>query len=219
MAIKNFGAVNEVTENEESQVEKKLKKGSPVNLVLGFLLLGLIFYGVFLNYDQGNISNRTLDLETQAKDLQAQIDLIKDNKVEVSQNASEALKNIQDEEILWSDVITKVNTLLPMDASGNRSVKVLSYSGSGQGRIAVNMVTLPQALPPFSDVAQLIATFNNSVFFKDVYVPAISKGSDDSGRTMLSFVLNMDYEKPATGSDNLSITNQPSSAVKVPRTN
>lgn len=219
MAIKNFGSVDESAENPESQVEKKLKKGSPINLVLLFLLLGLGFYGLFLSFDKGNILNRTLELEKQTKDLQAQVDTIKDNKVEVSQNASEALKAIEAEEIRWSEVIDEVNKLLPQDAAGNRSVKVLSYSGSGRGRIAVNMVTQPEALPPFSDVAQLISTFNNSVFFKDVYVPAISKGSNESGQTMLSFVLNMDYEKQETGADALSVTDESSTAVKVPRNN
>lgn len=218
MAINNFGSQTEPGENNESQVEKKLKKSSPINMILLFVLLGVIFYGGFLSFDKGNILNKTLELETQAKDLQVQIDTIKENKVEVSQNASGALKKIEADEVRWSEVIAEVNKLLPQDALGKRNINVLSYSGSGDGRIAVNLVTKPESLPPFNDVAQLIATFNNSVFFKDVYVPAISKGSSDSGDTMLSFVLNMDYQKQETGSDAL-ILNQPVPSVKVPRNN
>ncbi|MCC6643538.1 hypothetical protein IT411_02210, partial [Candidatus Peregrinibacteria bacterium] len=82
---------------------------------------------------------------------------------------------------------------------------VLSYAGSGLGRVAVNMVTVPVSEPPFADVAQLIASFNNNVYFRDVYVPSISRGLTEDGTTTLSFVLNMDFEEPETGSEDLNV--------------
>lgn len=219
MAIKNFGQTDDAAENAESQVEKKLKRGGPLNPLLVFLLIGLSIYGAFLFFERGNIATRTTALEEENKQIEEQINAIKGQKVEVSQNAIAALKKIEEDEVRWSEVIAEVNKLLPQDAAGQRQVKVLSYSGSGQGKIALNMVTEAEALPPFNDVAQLIATFNGSVFFRDAYVPAISRGSDAEGRTTLSFVLNMEYEKPETGAENLAPIVEDNEAVRVPRNN
>ena len=222
MAMNNSGQNDPKSENQESLVEQKLKKGGPLNPLLFFLLLGVLVFGGFLYYERGNVTARTSALEEENTQLQQQIDDIKGQKVEVSQNAIEALKGIEADEVRWSEVIAEVNKLLPQDASGQRQVKVLSYSGSGQGKIALNMVTEPEALPPFGDVAQLITTFNGSVFFRNAYVPAISRGSDAEGRATLSFVLNMEFEKPETGAENLLLTDtttEPGESVRVPRNN
>lgn len=204
-----MATINEQPKNENKPVEpsltnQKLKKGAPINLVLVFLILGLAVYGVFLNFDKGNVLSRTNEIEEETRDIETQVESIRANKVEVSQNASDALAMIEKEEVRWSEVIEDVDQLLPQSASGQKLVNVLSYSGSGQGRIALNMVTQPKAIPPFEDVARLIATFNSSVFFKDAYVPSISKSSDETGEVTLSFVLNMDYEKPETGSESFT---------------
>ena len=94
----------------------------------------------------------------------------------------------------------------------------MSYSGSGDGTISLNAVTQPSSLPAFDDVASLISTFNNSVFFKNAYVPSISKGQNTDGSVTLSFLMNMDFQKPETGSDNLNVTvnnNSTDSSAKV----
>lgn len=211
----------------DSQVNQKTGKGGMLNYVLFFLVIGLVLYGVFLSFDKGRILSNTTDLEKQTRDIQAQIDTIKSNKVEVSQNASEALAKIESDEIRWSEVISEVEKLLPQDSSGKRKVEILSYSGTGQGKIVLSMVTQPAALPPYDAVAGIIATFNNSVFFKDAYVPSIAKGTDETGFVSLSFMLNTDYKKAETGSDSLQLSNDgtastsntESNTPKIPRNN
>lgn len=223
MAIINpsvSGSSGDSKKSTESQVNEKMQKGSPVNLLLIFLVIGLAVYGTFLNFQKGSVLNHTTDLEKEIKTIQDEIDVYRANKVEVSQNATEALAKIEAEEIRWSEVISEVNQLLPASAGGERLVEILSYSGSGQGRIALNAVTRPVAVPPFEDVAKLIATFNNSVFFKDVYVPSISKGQNEDGTSTLSFVLNMDYEKPETGSEDLiPVTSTDTKVPRIPTNN
>jgi hypothetical protein len=202
MAIKP----NNMAPETDGQVNQKMRKGGPMNYVLFFLVLGMVLYGVFLSFDKGRILANTTDLEKQTRDLQAQIDTIKSNKVEVSKNASDALTAIETDEIRWSEVISEVEKLLPLDSSGRRDVEIMSYSGSGQGKITLSMVTQPVALPPYDKVARIISAFNSSVFFKDAYVPSISKGTDETGAVSLSFMLNTDYQKPETGSESLQVT-------------
>lgn len=198
---------------EDSQVNDKMRKSSPVNLFLVFLLVGLAVFGGFLSFQKGGVLTHTSDLETQNKAVLAQIDQLKGSKVEVSQNAKDALNQIKTDEIHWSEVISNVNQLIPMDASGKPRVDILSYSGSGSGRIALNVVTQPSSLPAFDDVAGVIATFNNSVFFKNAYVPSISKGQTQDGAVTLSFVLNLEYQKSQTGSEDLNLPTSSSSAT------
>jgi hypothetical protein len=222
MATNNSEPQKESEVVDQSMVNKKLKKGGPLNLLLIFLIIGLVVYGGFLSFDKGRVLEQTSALEAETLDIQSQIDTIRGDKVEVSQNASDALKQIEQGEVRWSEVISEVDKLIPQNASGDKLVSVLSYSGSGQGRIALNMVTLPEALPPFDDVAQLIKTFNSNVFFRDAYVPSISKSSNEGGGITLSFVLNMEYDKPETGSEDFSSLTIPSEIevdrVPVPRT-
>jgi hypothetical protein len=219
MALKSTNAAPE----GESQVNQRLQKGGVLNYVLFFLLIGVTLYGVFLSFDKGRIMANTLDLESQTRDLQTQVDTIKGNKIEVSQNASEALKKIEAEELRWSEIITEVQKLIPQDTLGQRQVQVLSYSGSSDGKVTLNMVTMPASLPPFADVSRIISIFNNSVFFREAYVPSIAKGTDESGLTTLSFMLNTSYQKADTGSESLPLTTVTTDgkvpAVKVPRTN
>lgn len=222
MAIKNpsMGNANEDTnKSSDSQVNAKMQKSSPVNMLLLFLVIGIAIYGTFLNFQKGGVLTHTTDLEKETAAIQTEIETYRANKVEVSQNATEALAKIETDEIRWSEVIAEVNQLIPTDSNGNNLVEILSYSGSGQGRIALNAVTQPMAVPPFDDVAKLIATFNNSVFFKDVYVPAISKGQNEDGSTTLSFVLNMDYEKPETGSEDLIPVTSDAKVPRIPTNN
>lgn len=203
--------------NTASKTEQKMQKsGSAGTMLLLFAVLGVAVLGTLFYFQKSQVLSNTNQLEKDAVTLQAQIDEVKSTKVEFSKNATDALTKISSEEIRWSEVIDQINQLLPKDATGSRKVNVLSYSGSGPGRVAVNMVTVPAGEPAYADVAQLIATFNNSLYFRDVYVPSISRGSDLEGLTSLSFVLNMDFEKPETGADTLDLSTIDGTA-KVPR--
>ncbi len=206
------------TASTTSKTEQKMQKSNSVGtMLLLFLVLGITVLGTLFYFQKDQVLNNTTQLEKDAVALQTQIDEVKSTKVEFSKNATDALTKIEADEIRWSEVIDQINQLLPKDATGTRKVNVLSYSGSGTGRVAVNMVTVPASDPAYSDVAQLISTFNNSLYFRDVYVPSISRGRDEEGLTSLSFVLNMDFEKPETGAENLSLTTKDDASVKVPR--
>lgn len=215
MAIQNSNSVS----NSGGQVSQKISGGGKMtNLVLLAAVIGLAVFGGLFNFQKGQIITNTTELEKQTADLNLEIETYRDNKVAVSKLATDALKQIEADEVRWSEVIAEAKKLIPTDASGDPKVKILSYSGSGSGRVVLNVVTEPTSLPAFNDVAGLIASFNNSVFFRDVYVPSIAKGQTESGETTLSFILNMDYEKPETGSQELNLDNSidTSDVVRIP---
>lgn len=220
MAINNPNSNTADSASPASKVNEKMSGGGGLlNAILVIVLIGLVVFGTFLSFDKGNVMAQTNQLEKDIVDLNTQIGTYKDQKIEVSKNAQDTLDQIKQTEIQWSEVIAEVNKLLPTDASGQRTVQVISYSGSELGRIALNMVTQPAGVPPFDSVSALLSTFNNSVFFKDAYVPSISKGQTDTGESTLSFVLNLSYQKPETGTANVNLGLTPSATdntVKVP---
>ncbi len=216
MAIQTNDNDQKITDNDQglSKVDKSIQSGGLSNIILVIVLVGLAVFGTLFYFQKNWILKNTEIVEKQTEELNKEIDALKENKVEFSQNAMDALKKIEVDEIRWSDVIEEVANLMPKDSNGRDRITVLSYSGSGNGRITLNTVTQPSSLPPFDDVSNIISTFNKSVFFKNAFVPSISKGTNDDGSTTLSFMLNMEYQKADTGSLDLKLNEN----TKIPTT-
>jgi hypothetical protein len=170
-----------------------------INLLLLLLLVIAVAGSGFLTYDKGRMVASTSELETEVSGLKSQIDALREDKVEVSKNAAEALAEIEANELIWSDVIQKIDALLPSDIAGRAKLNILSYSGATDGRISLSMITNPALIPPYADVSQLLATYNRDIFFKDAYIPSIGKNVNENGETTLSFVFNLTYEEPDVG--------------------
>lgn len=209
----------ESTNNTEKHVQ--VKKVSVAVIVLIILIIGATVTGTLYFFQKSRVQAEIAGLDKAMAVTNQQIADFNGSNVQGSTNAAQALKQINSEAIVWSNVITEVNRLLPVDSAGKKRIEVLSYSGSGAGRVILNTVTAASALPPFDDVAQLISIFNNSVYFRNVYVPSISRGQTADGGTTLSFVLNMDYLTPDTGAGDVTPVAGSADvpAVKVPRNN
>ena len=221
MAIDNPNNVTAPAESGGSDNDNSNAKiaggGGFMKAILLIALIGTAAAGTFLYFDKGSVLARTNQLDQDITALKTQVANFKDQKVEVSRNAQDTLGKIKENEIRWSEVIGEVNKLLPADSGGKRAVNVISYSGSEMGRIALNMVTEPAGVPSFDAVSGLISSFNNSVFFRDAYVPSISKGQTETGESTLSFVLNLTYQKPETGTAELNFGKKPAvNSTKVP---
>lgn len=213
----NLEEQNLVEENE-SEVNQKLGKGfNLINMLLVLLLIIAVGGSVFLTFDKGRMVAKTSELETEISGIKSQIDGLKENKVEVSKNAAEALAEIEENELIWSDVIQKVDALVPSDVAGRPKLNILSYSGATDGRLALSMITNPEILPPYADVSQLLATYNRDLFFKDAYIPSIGKSTNENGETTLSFVFNLTYEEPDVGGSAVINSEAPdANEVRVP---
>jgi hypothetical protein len=207
-----------VIEENESEVNQKMGRGfNLINMLLILLLIIAVGGSAFLSFDKGRMVAKTSELETEISGVKSQIDGLKENKVEVSKNAAEALAEIEDDELIWSDVIQKVDALVPSDVAGRPKLNILSYSGATDGRIALSMITNPSILPPYADVSQLLATYNRDLFFKDAYIPSIGKSTNENGETTLSFVFNLTYEEPDVGGSAVIDSEAPdANEVRVP---
>ncbi len=102
-------------------------------------------------------------------------------------SAKKILDEIDKKSMKWSSVIKEINATIPKDANGNLRLDVVSYSGSGQNTLSLNVSTIPGANNPYYDVADFIKAFDSSIKFSENFVPSISSGINTEGREILSF--------------------------------
>lgn len=172
-----------------------------------FIVAILVFLGVgagalYLSFQKSAIFDQQKQLDSEIAALNSQIADLKSQKIEAAQYAKSWIDDIEKDEIHWSSVLKSLQGLIPLEASsGKAKVRFLSYSGSTGGKLTLNAETLPSPKPPFEDVSQLVNLFNASSYFKDAYVPSISRGLSETGNVILSFIFNVTYlEEPATPS-------------------
>ena len=207
-------AVTNQENNPQGEVSQKL--GSRFSLgviVLLLVLIGMVVFALLNTWQQASLAGDNNSLDQQITSLNTQIDSLKQQKVDVSKNAVDALTQINSQEIHWSNIITAINTLVPKNADGTSKINFLSYSGSADGKLNLSASTNPAAVPPFADIAQLISVFNNNVYFKDAFVPSISIGKDQTGLSTLTFIFNVTYQEPDLSNVNLTGTSSSSSAT------
>ncbi len=188
-------------EGEEKQtVTKKLaNKSMLITKILGAALIVLVLVTIYLVFSKGGVLDKQSQVADEIAELKNEISAYEGDKVGASADALTALKVIEAEELKWSAIIKAVDNLIPKEPNGQPSIVVLSYSGSAEGRIALSVSTLAKVSPPYVDVARLLSDFNNSVLFKDAYIPSLSTGVDESGRELMSFVFNLTYDEPELG--------------------
>ncbi len=205
--------MSEADHSTQNQTVNTMIAGKSAKMVL-FLVLVLVILSAVTAIQQfsiGGIENQIAQADQQIGKLKVDLETLQGDETEATQIAKMALDNLKKQEIRWSEVLANINGLVPKDASNRPKVRFLSYSGTADGKVNISAVTAASAMPPFNDVAQIISTFSDNVYFKEVYVPSISKGTNDQGQTTLSFILNLRYEPVDTGSDEAV-----NSAVSVP---
>jgi hypothetical protein len=157
-------------------------------------------------------------LDTDIASIQTEITALQSQKVELAQSAQNFLDQIKSQEILWSEVITKVQSLIPLDAlTQTPKINVLSYSGSQDGSIMLNTTTAEAQIEPWESVAEMISAFNNSSFFTNAIVPGITRGETDQGKKILSFMISMTYNEEKPQDVSSSSTDANDVKPKVPR--
>lgn len=107
------------------------------------------------------------------------------------------LKTLETNQLPWSKIIEKIETTIPKlkDSSGP-IVEFRSYSGTAEGKLSVSATTLSGASDPFTDVALTIRSFATDPLFRHVFVPSITKSLTPEGAVVLSFSMNLEYQKP-----------------------
>jgi Tfp pilus assembly protein PilN len=171
-------------------------KRSPLLLILAVAVVLLLAAGAFyLQLQKTAITEEQGRLKEEIKSLNSEITALESQKLEAAQLAQQWLASIQQDEIRWSNILDKIDELVPQDILGARKVDFLSYSGSQGGKLVLNAQTKPSKIEPFKDVADLISSFNSTPYFFDAYVPTISRGETETGDKLLTFIFNVSYRE------------------------
>lgn len=199
--------------------ESSPKKPGVLIFVL-VLLAAFIALAFYLSFAKAAMMTAQTQLDSDIAGINQQIQSLKDQKVEAAQFAQMWLIQLEKDELRWSKVIKSVQDLIPLDVTTQKAkIKFLSYSGAAGGKLTLNAQTMEGSADPFSDVAELVRVFNSSSFFKDAYIPSITRGLTEKGDTVLSFAFIVSYQEKLPGA--LSTSTPTSDAVpaatKVPR--
>jgi hypothetical protein len=204
-----------------SSIEQPAKM--PLLFIFSIVAVVALIAGAFYLYLQKSaIQDEKVRLDADISSLQNEISALQAQKVQAAQTSQGWLEEIKKQEILWSEVITRVQSLVPVDSlTKAKRVNILSYSGAADGKILLNTRTVEAQLEPWDAVAEIISVFNGSSYFANAYVPSITRGETDQGTKFLSFILNLEYvpEKSLaqTAAQTTSTTSGSDTAPKVSR--
>ncbi len=180
--------------NKIEDVSSKVSGSSFMLIFAVFAVVLVIGSAVFFSLQKAAVTGENEKIDAEMDSLRAEISLLEDQKVEAARTAQLFLAGIKDEEILWSRVISRIQSLIPYDGTSQEArVDFLSYSGATGGKINVNAKSRNTTKDPLDDVAEVISVFNDSSYFKNAIVPGITVGENDTGEKSASFAFTMDY--------------------------
>lgn len=174
--------------------------GSPLILIFAVLaVVAVIGLAVFFSLQKAAVSGENDKLDSEITSLNSEISLLEGEKVEAARTAQVFLASIKAEEITWSRVISRIQSIIPYDGiTQEAKVNFLSYSGAAGGKININATSRNTTKDPLDDVAEVISVFNDSSNFKNAIIPSVSVGENDRGEKSASFALMMDYLESAS---------------------
>lgn len=187
-------------------------KKVPYALVFGVVAL-VIFaaYTGYVLYAKSSATNQLETLKSSVADYQNQLTQLQNEHIEQAVSAKKLMDELSMNSIMWSEVIKEIQKTIPQIDSKTQMIDILSYSGSSDNRVSMNMKTVPKSTSPYFDVAQLIQSFDENANFSDNFVPSISSGLDQNGSAVLTFMLSTKY---VGGAEDVGLESGP----KVPST-
>jgi len=163
------------------------------------MLLGIVAlvafggYNLYLSWQASALKDQVSQADVILADYGKQVLQYENKQVLESINAKKTINELKNDGIIeWSSVIKKIRMTIPK-VDGVPIVTVLSYSGSSNDEISMNVKTIETAENPYFDVADLIKAFNSSEYFTEAFVPSISNGVDEKGNQILTFLISMKY--------------------------
>ncbi len=183
-------------------------KKIPWLLVLGFILIFGVALGYGYYFSQNNYVDEQLDtLDREIAEAKNQLENLGLSETVSAKRAMTALETINQNEILWSDILSIIVKVVPNDPTAKQKfVTFTSFSGSEGGRLTFNGHTIPSTniRKQLEDIADTIDAFNELPEFSDAFVPSISKSVNEQEETVLSIIFNSNYipqKQPAASID------------------
>lgn len=179
-------------------ISSRVEQSSLTLVVAVIAVVIVIGAAVFFTLQKSSVKGQNDKLDAEIASLQQEIQLLEGQKVEAARTAQQFLASIEDEEIRWSRVISRINSLIPYDGvSQQPKVQFLSYNGTENGKINLNAQTRTTQRDPLADVSETISAFTDTSFFANAVVPSVTLGENDQGDKTASFILNLDYTESA----------------------
>lgn len=174
-------------------------------LIIGvFVLLMAGAYSGYQFWQKARVEEELKKTEKSLAELRAKAADYAEKNVVQAVAAKKLVADLKQDSIQWSTAVQRIISTLPVD-NGEPTVQILSYSGSANNEVSLNIKTVSGREEPYFDVADLIAGFDKSQYFSGPFVPAISGGIDEKGREVLTFLLNIDYRNlPQTENKNIN---------------
>ncbi len=172
-------------------------KKFPFLLLLSFIfVLGVgLAYGYYASQAQA-VENQLQGIKQELAEVNNQLSDLQQSEVVSAENAIRTLDVVENEEVLWSEVLGVLQNIAPKDNAALRAmVEFTSYSGGQGGRINLNAQTYPSrdVRKLLDAVAKTIENFNDNPDFEEVFVPSISKSVSEDQEAALSFILSVVY--------------------------
>lgn len=166
----------------------------PVLAVLS--VLAAVAGAFYLGLQKSAIEAEQKILSADLISLQGEITALEDQNIEAAQIARQWMDEISGSEVLWSRIITRIQSMLPVDpVTQAPKVIVSSYSGSEDGRLILSGQTASAQIEPYEYVSELLSVFNGGSYFYQAIIPSISKGETDQGEKFLNFAMNFNYRQ------------------------
>lgn len=170
-----------------------MKKGSTLFLLGVVVALALGAYSGYVFWQKSGIDAELAAKERGLTNIQNEYMKYEAGLTEQAIAAKQTLAELSDTLIVWSKIIKEIRRTIPVDKKGNQIVEILSYSGSGLNEISMNVKTATTSEEPYLDAADLISAFDKSKYFKENFVPSVSKSKDSQGSEVLTFLFNSRY--------------------------
>jgi Tfp pilus assembly protein PilN len=167
--------------NLTSPAEKQLKYSKIFLSLATLLLIALLAAGGTIYYLQSAreaaIEKAQAEVEVQTRSIAK---LISAEKIPATLAALEALKSLMQKRVYWSKIVFDIRLLQPANVFFN------SYAAKGGGKLALSAVA-----ESYYAVADLLDTLQAKArYFKNPFVPAIARGTDQNNSERFSFSLS-----------------------------
>ncbi len=176
------------------ELQEQSKPWFVIVSVMAFAVV--LFFSIYYEIQDNRIQSAISDMKAKKEELtnaKGATSLANDRARALT--AKEYIAELDKKQVVWSRVVEKIESVIPKNTESLQPIVVFrSYSGSNEGRLAINAITQPAAVDPFADISSTIKAFSSDPTFKNVFVPSISKSLTSEGVTILSFSMNLEYD-------------------------
>ena len=166
---------------------------SPLLLLgISFLII-MLAYGGYLFIKKSSVQANIESSAATKIELQNELTVYQEKNLEEAISAKKMMDYLDVNNVKWSYIIKEIRNTLPKADTGEYLVDVLSYSGTSDNKISMNMQTVPNVSEPYSTVAGVIEAFDGSKSFGDNFVASIGGGLTPFGQQILTFALTTTY--------------------------